>query len=73
MLLGDVCALKISLAPPLFIEVPVPSLESERLCNIVVGCRFCSHNAFVPPVTLVLFMAVKTIAYRQPLARFDSV
>ena len=51
---GDVCALKISLTPPLFIEVPVPGLESERSCNIVVGCRFCSHNAFVPPVTLVL-------------------
>ena len=46
---GDFSAHKTSLAPPLFIEVPVPSQESERLSickfyNCSIRCWNCTDN-----------------------------
>ena len=33
---------KTSLTPPLFIDVPVPNHESQRLCTCMLGYRVCS-------------------------------
>jgi hypothetical protein len=50
---------KASLTPPLFIEMPVPSQESERSCNCLLGV------SVVPLSTIFLleFGTVPTVWY----------
>ena len=43
---GEVWDHQASLPPPLFIEVPVPSPESERSCICVVGVSICFFLRF---------------------------
>jgi hypothetical protein len=46
---GEVWANKTSLTPPLLIEVPVPSMESERACICVLGV------SILPLSTILIF------------------
>jgi len=56
---GEVCDRKTSLTPPLFIEVPLPSLKNERSCICVL------EVSILPLFTIFLldFRAVPTVWY----------
>jgi len=55
----EILAHKTSLAPPSFIEVPVPSQESEWSCICVLGVLILS----LPTIFLLTFGTVSTVWY----------
>jgi len=66
-LIGEVWAHKISLSPPFFIDVPVPSQESERSCICVLGVSILPLSTilrFDSPESVVFFFFFKFYSNR---------